>query len=134
MLLSLLMIIGNTVILACESYYNTPSYNAQLIFLNKMFTVIFTVEMTFKIYALSLMGYVKDGFNLFDGILVVVSLFDWALEAIMGSSSGMGVLTVFRTLRLLRVFKLATRSKGLLILLTVQISLFSFLTPFYRRL
>jgi hypothetical protein len=27
-LFSLLMIIGNTVILACESYYNTPSYNA----------------------------------------------------------------------------------------------------------
>ena len=85
-----------------------------------MFTVIFTVEMLFKIYALSLSGYAKDGFNLFDGILVVVSLFDWGIEVIMGSSSGMGVLTVFRTLRLLRVFKLATRSKGLLILLTVH--------------
>jgi hypothetical protein len=88
--------------------------------------------MCFKIYALSLKGYVKDGFNLFDGILVVVSLFDWGLEVLMGSSSGMGVLTVFRTLRLLRVFKLATKSKGLLILLTVTFP--SYNLSLYRRL
>ncbi len=133
MLVSLLMIMGNTIILACESYYNTPSFNNRLVFFSKMFTVIFTVEMTFKIYALGLKGYVKDGFNLFDGILVVVSLFDWGLEAIMGNASGMGVLTVFRTLRLLRVFKLATRSKGLLILLTVTHTFYNSY-PLYRRL
>jgi len=32
--------------------------------------------MVFKIYTLSLKGYVRDGFNVFDGILVVVSLID----------------------------------------------------------
>ena len=77
--------------------------------------------MVFKIWALSLKGYLRDGFNVFDGILVIVSLFDVLMEMIMGAGTGASVLAVFRTLRLLRVFKLATKSKGLLILLTVNI-------------
>lgn len=79
--------------------------------------------MCFKIYALGIGGYVRDGFNVFDGILVIVSLFDILMEVIMGSGTGASVLSVFRTLRLLRVFKLATKSKGLLILLTVYLNL-----------
>ena len=75
--------------------------------------------MCFKIYALGLAGYLRDGYNIFDGILVMVSLSDVVIELITGGSSGAGVLSVFRTLRLLRVIKLASRSKGLLILLTV---------------
>lgn len=77
--------------------------------------------MVFKIFCLTLKGYLRDGFNVFDGILVIVSLFDVLMELLMGSGTGASVLAVFRTLRLLRVFKLATKSKGLLILLTVNI-------------
>jgi len=40
--------------------------------------------MGFKIYALGIKGYAKEGFNLFDGVLVVVSIFDKALEYAMG--------------------------------------------------
>lgn len=119
MLLSLTMIMGNTFILALEKFTNTPVTNAKLETYNKMFTYIFTVEMVFKNYALGIKGYLRDGYNIFDGILVMVSLFDVIMELIMGKSTGAGVLSVFRTLRLLRVFKLATKSKGLLILLTV---------------
>lgn len=79
--------------------------------------------MVFKIWALSFSGYVRDGFNVFDGTLVVISLFDLALETVTGGGGGgLAVLSVFRTLRLLRVFKLATKNKGLMILLTAIMS------------
>lgn len=52
--------------------------------MNVSFTYIFTVEMCFKIYAYGIKGYAKEGFNLFDGVLVVVSLFDLVIETIMG--------------------------------------------------
>jgi uncharacterized membrane protein YqgA involved in biofilm formation len=81
--------------------------------MNEAFTYIFTVEMIFKIYSLGIKGYAKEGFNLFDGVLVVVSIFDLAIEKIVGSSTGAGVISAFRTLRLLRVFKLAKKLKGL---------------------
>jgi hypothetical protein len=52
--------------------------------LNESFTYIFAVEMCFKIYALGIKGYAKEGFNLFDGVLVVVSIFDLAIEYVVG--------------------------------------------------
>ena len=76
--------------------------------------------MIFKIYGLGMKAYIRDGFNIFDAVLVIVSLIDLILEEYMDLSTGAGVLAVFRTLRLLRVFKLATKSRSLLILLTVR--------------
>ena len=76
--------------------------------------------MLFKIFAFGIKGYVRDGFNLFDGILVVFSLIDLILTAMSGGeSSGIGALAAFRTLRMLRVFKLATKSATMLILISV---------------
>ena len=51
--------------------------------MNNIFTYLFTVEMCFKIYALGIKGYAREGFNLFDGILVVVSIFDLVIEWIV---------------------------------------------------
>jgi len=73
--------------------------------------------MILKINVLGVRGYVRDSFNIFDGILVIISVFDLALEKILQSSSGAGVLTAFRTLRLLRIFKMATKSESILTLL-----------------
>lgn len=106
-----------------ENEQNSISRKAQLLYFNKLFTYIFTVEMCFKIGSYGIKGYVRDGFNVFDGTLVIISLFDLALQAISeGDGSGLGVLTAFRTLRLLRVIKLATRSEGIMVLLTVSSS------------
>lgn len=60
------------------------SFNAMLKTMNVSFTYIFTVEMCFKIYAYGIKGYAKEGFNLFDGVLVVVSLFDLVIEMAIG--------------------------------------------------
>jgi hypothetical protein len=81
--LTFLFIFGNTIVLACESYHATYSETEFLKQMNNIFTYLFTVEMCFKIYALGIKGYAREGFNLFDGILVVVSIFDLVIELIV---------------------------------------------------
>lgn len=89
----------------------TPSRDELLTQINVYFTVIFALEMVFKIIAFGVKGYVRDPFNLFDGILVMISLVGMAIEIFSGTDSGKtNVITVFRSIRVLRIFKLASRS------------------------
>ncbi|XP_006733498.1 sodium channel protein type 5 subunit alpha-like [Leptonychotes weddellii] len=67
---------------------------------HEVFTGIFTAEMTFKIIALDPYYYFQQGWNIFDSIIVILSLMELGL-------SRMGNLSVLRSFRLLRVFKLA---------------------------
>jgi len=47
---------------------------------NIFFTWAFTAEMIMKMVALGLQNYVKDNFNLFDCIVVVLSLLDFTIS------------------------------------------------------
>ena len=40
---------------------------------NLIFTIIFTVELAIKLFALGLKGYIKDTMNIFDCIIVIIS-------------------------------------------------------------
>jgi len=71
---------GNTLVLSMDNYNNKPSTTEFLSFANKAFTFIFSIEMLLKLQVLGIRGYVRDAFNMFDGILVIISLFDMALE------------------------------------------------------
>jgi len=74
---------------------------------NLVFYVIFALEMILKLYALGIRGYSSDRFNVFDGIIVILSTLELVLTyAAAGLGTG-GVISAFRALRLLRVFKLA---------------------------
>ncbi len=66
---------------------------------NIIFTVLFTSEMIVKLVGLGLKSYVKDGFNDFDAIIVMVSLLEFF-------NLGSGGITVLRAFRLLRIFKI----------------------------
>lgn len=72
------------------------------------FVWAFTIEMIMKLIGLGLKNYVRDKFNLFDGLIVVLSLVDFSLS-ISGVMEGddNAILSAFRALRLLRVIKLA---------------------------
>ena len=99
-------ILLNTVFLALESYYNKPSFNKFLKNSNKMFNMIFCAEMLIKLFALGIKGYMRDTFNIFDAFLVMVSMTDLILESLSGwgGAGGSGsVITVFRTLRLIKI-------------------------------
>lgn len=67
---------------------------------NYFFTATFVVEALMKIIALSPKFYFREGFNVFDAIIVGLSLLELGLEGVYG-------LSVLRTFRLLRVFRLA---------------------------
>ena len=85
---------------------------------NVFFTWAFTFEMIVKLIGFGPNNYRKDYFNLFDALLVILSLIDWGLTLPSHlnneiSSSDGGLLKVFRALRLLRIIKLARRWTGL---------------------
>ncbi|XP_054549157.1 sodium channel protein type 5 subunit alpha isoform X1 [Talpa occidentalis] len=93
-------IVLNTLFMALEHYNMTAEFEEMLQVGNLVFTGIFTAEMTFKIIALDPYYYFQQGWNIFDSIIVTLSLMELGL-------SRMGNLSVLRSFRLLRVFKLA---------------------------
>ncbi|XP_035265179.1 sodium channel, voltage-gated, type I-like, alpha isoform X3 [Anguilla anguilla] len=93
-------IVLNTLFMAMEHYPMTQQFNSVLSVGNLVFTGIFTAEMCFKIIALDPYYYFQEGWNIFDGIIVSLSLMELGLANVEG-------LSVLRSFRLLRVFKLA---------------------------
>ena len=70
--------------------------------------------MIIKLLGMGFKDYMRDTFNLFDALLVIVSLIDFVLlniPEISQNGSG-GALSAFRGIRLLRVFKLARSWKS----------------------
>lgn len=77
---------------------------------NDFFTWAFFVEMLMKMMGLGVKNYVRDNFNLFDAIVVGLSLVDVTISSVLtpeqiGSMSQ--AFQALRALRLLRVIKLA---------------------------
>nr|DBA19794.1 TPA: hypothetical protein GDO54_015571 [Pyxicephalus adspersus] len=93
-------IVLNTLFMAMEHYPMTDEFNYVLTAGNLVFTGIFTAEMVFKLIALDPYYYFQEGWNIFDGIIVSLSLMELGLANVEG-------LSVLRSFRLLRVFKLA---------------------------
>uniref|UniRef100_F6UXH2 Sodium channel protein n=1 Tax=Xenopus tropicalis TaxID=8364 RepID=F6UXH2_XENTR len=93
-------IVLNTLFMAMEHYPMTKEFNDVLSIGNLVFTGIFTAEMVFKLIALDPYYYFQEGWNIFDGIIVSLSLMELGLANVEG-------LSVLRSFRLLRVFKLA---------------------------
>ena len=118
---SFMLIIGNTLVLAMDSYPQSPSRGEFLKEANTTFSLMFAAEMLLKIFAYGPGGYVRDTFNMFDGVLVLLSLIDIITDTFMGGGTGTSAMTAFRTLRLLRIFKLAKQWDSLIILMKVLI-------------
>nr|AVX46626.1 sodium channel voltage gated type IV alpha B2 [Apteronotus albifrons] len=93
-------IVLNTVFMAMEHYPMTAEFEAVLSTGNLVFTGIFTAEMVLKIIAMDPYYYFQVGWNIFDSIIVTMSLMELGLANVEG-------LSVLRSFRLMRVFKLA---------------------------
>ncbi|XP_041432758.1 sodium channel protein type 4 subunit alpha [Xenopus laevis] len=93
-------IVLNTLFMAMEHYPMTERFENVLSVGNLVFTGIFAAEMFFKIIALDPYYYFQVGWNIFDSIIVTLSLVELGLANVEG-------LSVLRSFRLLRVFKLA---------------------------
>lgn len=98
--LILLAILINAISMGIE-YHNQPEQLTEAVEIsNIVFACLFLVEMILKLIAHGLYNYVIDGFNCFDGCIVILSILE-----LFESSSGSG-LSVLRTFRLLRILKL----------------------------
>ncbi|XP_052452503.1 sodium channel, voltage gated, type V-like, alpha b isoform X1 [Carassius gibelio] len=93
-------IVLNTLFMALEHYPMTDEFNRMLSVGNLVFTGIFTAEMVLKIIAMDPYYYFQQGWNIFDSLIVSLSLMELGLSNVEG-------LSVLRSFRLLRVFKLA---------------------------
>uniref|UniRef100_A0A4W4GPC2 Sodium channel protein n=1 Tax=Electrophorus electricus TaxID=8005 RepID=A0A4W4GPC2_ELEEL len=93
-------IVINTLFMAMEYHPMDKDFSSMLSVGNYVFTGIFTAEMIFKIIALDPYNYFQVGWNIFDSFIVSLSLMELGLANVSGMS-------VLRSFRLLRVFKLA---------------------------
>ncbi|XP_026566929.1 sodium channel protein type 8 subunit alpha isoform X7 [Pseudonaja textilis] len=93
-------IVLNTLFMAMEHHPMTPQFEHVLTVGNLVFTGIFTAEMFLKLIAMDPYYYFQEGWNIFDGFIVSLSLLELMLADVEG-------LSVLRSFRLLRVFKLA---------------------------
>ncbi|KAH0501473.1 Sodium channel protein type 9 subunit alpha [Microtus ochrogaster] len=93
-------IVLNTLFMAMEHHPMTDEFKNVLAVGNLIFTGIFAAEMVLKLIAMDPYEYFQVGWNIFDSLIVTLSLVELFLADVEG-------LSVLRSFRLLRVFKLA---------------------------
>ncbi|KAI6214984.1 Voltage-dependent calcium channel T type alpha-1 [Aphelenchoides besseyi] len=128
---TILAFIGiNCITLAMERP-SIPPKSMERMFLNVsgyIFTVIFTLEMTMKVIAngffIGKNSYFKDGWNILDGILVIISLINLLMEYFVSGDSPkiFGVIRVLRLLRALRPLRVINRAPGVKLVVMTLIS------------
>eukprot|EP01060_Flectonema_neradi_P039515 TRINITY_DN8729_c1_g1_i1.p1 TRINITY_DN8729_c1_g1~~TRINITY_DN8729_c1_g1_i1.p1 ORF type:complete len:1398 (+),score=173.25 TRINITY_DN8729_c1_g1_i1:148-4341(+) len=99
------LILLNTIALIVDHHGQPPEMTDFLTIANIVFTVAFTLEMIIKIVGLSLMTYLHDSLNTFDCVVVIIGL----IELCVSSDSESGTYSILRSLRILRVCRLASR-------------------------
>lgn len=110
----IIIIIINTLCLAMDKYPNFDIVILDILnILNYVFTIIFTTETVLKIVGLSWKVFIKDNFNKFDLLIVIISIIELQMS---GGSDGPGIFSSLRGFRLMKIFKLF-RSGDLKILL-----------------
>ncbi|XP_055537079.1 sodium channel protein para isoform X40 [Wyeomyia smithii] len=108
-----LCIVVNTLFMALDHHDMDPKMEASLKSGNYFFTATFAIEATMKLIAMSPKYYFQEGWNIFDFIIVALSLLELGLEGVQG-------LSVLRSFRLLRVFKLAKSWPTLNLLISIM--------------
>ncbi|XP_035254563.1 voltage-dependent T-type calcium channel subunit alpha-1I-like [Anguilla anguilla] len=95
----MIAILVNTISMGIEHHDQPDQLTNVLEISNIVFTSMFTLEMILKLTAFGFFSYLRNPYNIFDGIIVIISV----CEIIWQSDGGLSVL---RTFRLLRVIKL----------------------------
>ncbi|GMR47449.1 hypothetical protein PMAYCL1PPCAC_17643 [Pristionchus mayeri] len=111
-----LIIVLNTLSLACKHYPSGDSFDHILDTLNLIFTGVFAFEAFFKIIALNPKNYFGDRWNAFDFIIVLGSFIDIIYGRV---SPGQNFISInfFRLFRVMRLVKLLSRGEGIRTLL-----------------
>ena len=117
------LIMGNTVLLMISFHDQPTKYEKWLDELNNIFNYLFTAELFLKLIALK-MNYFKDGWNVFDLVIILGSWADFIISRTMDTSQLPIDTSIFRLFRAARLVKLLNRSK------TIKVLLYTFLQSF----
>jgi hypothetical protein len=105
----IVFILLNSVVLATEHYEQSELLGEIQDTSNTVFTFIFLVETLLRLLALGPCDYVRDGFNVFDAIVVAFSLIEF-----LKVGAGFSMLRGFRLLRIFKIIRNWTSLKALL--------------------
>ena len=114
------LILANTVLLSMDRHPMSRDLERKLEFYNFCLTIAFTLEMLLKLTIFGPIRYLEDRFNVFDGVIVIVSLVElyFSPPYFMGSGGGgTGAVSALRSFRLFRIFKLAKKWRSMQVLL-----------------
>lgn len=71
------LILANTFIMALDHYGIQDTYSKGLYIANMILTICFVIEMALKIIGMGIRDYVRDGFNIFDAVVIIVGLLEY---------------------------------------------------------
>ena len=95
-----------------------------LTYLNYLFIVVFGIEMILKIIAegfyVGKNAYLKNGWNIIDFFLVIISIIDFIITLLSKSSNK--ILRMLRILRTLRPLRIINKDPGLKLVVTTLLS------------
>ncbi|XP_042240382.1 voltage-dependent T-type calcium channel subunit alpha-1G-like isoform X2 [Homarus americanus] len=111
----LIAILINTLSMGIE-YHNQPDILTTIVEMsNYIFSAVFAIEMLLKVIAEGPFGYISNGFNVFDGVIVILSVVEMyesysahaadPTDQQAGQGSGLSVLRTFRLLRILKLVR-----------------------------
>ena len=104
------LIIANTIVLATDKF--PPPEEDLIRSTNLMFTILFAAECVIKLIGLTIKEWKNDIFNVFDLLIVIASFIEMAI-----SDRFTAIVGALRSVRLLRLFKLARSNYNLKCLL-----------------
>jgi hypothetical protein len=113
----------NTLVLMMDNLVSKET-DTVLSLINQWLTLVFLIEFILKLIALGIREYCRDGFNIFDGIIVLTSMVEISANLILSNESGSALsafraLRILRSLRVLRVTRLLRSLKFMTVIIAV---------------
>jgi len=114
------VIIILNVIILCMNWYHTTGIVDEWVLLQRyadyIFTIIYVIEFIMKLIAFGFRGYFKDGWNILDFIIVIISVVGMVGSFIPSFATITNLMKAFRVARTLRLLKITKYFKRLRIL------------------
>ena len=104
--LIILLVALNALVMSLEYFGSSTTYSDVLEALNVAFVYVFLAEMLLKWFGLGVAQYFSDSWNRFDAFVVVLQLATFVLPSPADA-------TLFRVVRVIRIFRLVKRAEGL---------------------
>lgn len=102
-----LIVISNIITLSLNRFGMASAMETNLALMNTIFTIIFAIEMGFKILGLGIVQYSRDTMNYMDGIVTILSIIELIFISKAGSAiSAFRGVRIFRLIRVVRIVRL----------------------------